>query len=858
MAPLEDEESYNALQLHDPAADAENLVKPLLEAISSYEQVNRLRELKLVIAETCQDFVREALAAYVIQKVVLLEPSETPVYLETLLACGSLSVLTASIRLLKDATNLQANTLKTIIMTLKHILFNICWWKEIECSSTFEEEAAIDAWVQCVLLIPQLIANACRAVHHSLPSWSVPSRYFVRLVHATTLAWEINDCNTALFMKNLLQRLLRRNHGDLIAQGLWDFHEAATTLSSVNLHDSTMYTYLSQHLIAKEAAILCQSILQLVVTKRKVSDASKVWMIQSACVHLLANQAAQEALVRTAVLHQKSVMADERMDQSFMELTVDLLVMTGARVSEMRENCNDDSSCSSDEDEDKNGVNSKANTFYTSHLDTVASAWAHANFVRQMDVSMQKHVTHFILHGLRQDESSAGTIMPESDLVNSLMMGVSERLSSSVSVVRLGGMRVGEALARRFNQELQFEELRDAEKIGMAAVVPQVQKNEVVEATAPSEDTQDSTVKDADLKRLQPLDDDSDWESDDELQPFDLNDDEEDLRDIPRPLYLNDCLDLLRAPETDEHAASKLMTVLQELPALVRSRPADLADVGLHLALQLINTENKFKFKKFGDQVLDSLAALTVQEPLSVGMPLIETIFEDLSLRCRTDILNTLNHSAFELSGAKEIQAVKQLRLEQFQRIQATTKVSGKRQLVANASDASGETSRTRRWGRGQDRPVLATVTNTFASVAPAWFYALVGNFMQRKGDTRLWAGDTGSKLLAHLFVSLSVIVECSGNNPGTAVLAKDLFQLVWTFRDADVPEVRASVLCGVATSLACLGEEAALGLLTSGSADGLPQYLVETSRSDPDDGCRDLAYQISQTVAKAIRCISL
>ena len=129
---------------------------------------------------------------------------------------------------------------------------------------------------------------------------------------------------------------------------------------------------------------------------------------------------------------------------------------------------------------------------------------------------------------------------------------------------------------------------------------------------------------------------------------------------------------------------------------------------------------------------------------------------------------------------------------------------------------------------------------------------------MKRKDDNCIWAGDTGSKLLAHLLVSLSVIVESSGHSPGTSVIAKDLFELAWNFKDADVPEVRASILCGVATSLACLGEESVVRLLTDGSADGLQQYLSETSRSDPDKGCRDLADDVSRIVTKAIRCISM
>jgi hypothetical protein len=129
---------------------------------------------------------------------------------------------------------------------------------------------------------------------------------------------------------------------------------------------------------------------------------------------------------------------------------------------------------------------------------------------------------------------------------------------------------------------------------------------------------------------------------------------------------------------------------------------------------------------------------------------------------------------------------------------------------------------------------------------------------MKHREHAHMWAGDVGSKFLARLFVSLCVIVESSGNTPGTNVIANDLFQLVWSFRDAEVAEVRASVLCGVATSLACLGSDAVVSLVTSGQADGLPQFLIETARGDPDKDCRELATEVSQTVTKAIRAISM
>lgn len=127
---------------------------------------------------------------------------------------------------------------------------------------------------------------------------------------------------------------------------------------------------------------------------------------------------------------------------------------------------------------------------------------------------------------------------------------------------------------------------------------------------------------------------------------------------------------------------------------------------------------------------------------------------------------------------------------------------------------------------------------------------------MQRKDNTKLWGGAIGARLLANMFVTLATIVECSGNAPGTEVLAKDLFELVWSFRTVDVAEVRMGVLVAVAASLAYLPEDVVLTMMFDGSLSSLPEGLKQMAHADPDNNCRRLAKSMHQGIAGLVESL--
>jgi hypothetical protein len=258
--------------------------------------------------------------------------------------------------------------------------------------------------------------------------------------------------------------------------------------------------------------------------------------------------------------------------------------------------------------------------------------------------------------------------LTKNDVLLTLMNGVSERLHSTNPGTRRDGMMIGQALGLYvINEPVVFDELRNHEEdrcrsthcpsdhsSPMRQPQPQYQRKRLQMRDAdPKAEIVGSSNESSDTLHCS---DDSEWEDDEARQMrYDIYDDEEDLREVPLPLYLNECLDLLRVSETVDGAFASHEAALQALPRLVRERPGDLADVGPLLAKQLVVMENKFQMDDFDAMVLAPLCALTVEEPLAVGHALIEDMFRDGSLYNRTLALTALNESAWELSGNKRL-----------------------------------------------------------------------------------------------------------------------------------------------------------------------------------------------------------
>lgn len=229
-------------------------------------------------------------------------------------------------------------------------------------------------------------------------------------------------------------------------------------------------------------------------------------------------------------------------------------------------------------------------------------------------------------------------------------------------------MVVGQMMAKRLGEELQFEELMEelgeTNEVRFEGVNTLSQKDgndsEIVPKSTGKRDNgkDDNIALDAgdftqgDTRNI--IDDQSiTW--DDDLRPYDLEDFEEDLVETKRPYHLLEALDLIRTVESDEHAYSNHETGLKYLTQLIQSRPDNLPDVAVSLLLSLLKMENKFNIENFLELRQQAITSLVIQEPHLVGKTMIDELFKDSGLSDRLNILVALQEAAYDLSGNKSL-----------------------------------------------------------------------------------------------------------------------------------------------------------------------------------------------------------
>lgn len=736
-----------------------------------------------------------------------------------------------------------------------------------------------------VMLLPQTVANAYHAVRLQVPLNSTSSHFFPRLVYAAACYKWIQDgtrCspsagNSYEYTKTIIQTLLQKRRGEYVAKGLVRISGGTTNLSSSKSSDADALLLLDTTLLVKllmtpsEMATFILALLQYLDTfnpppepthnkqqqlQHDVLQVCNILFTSSSMEH-------QEAIVESLVFSKasSSVLASG-MERRWSMWIVHVLLSSDAT--------------------------SAATTSFLYHLSTIAERWSQWTFVQEVEGRQQHHVSLVLWQGLAAITPSCSLQdTDKGDLVVSLVQGVSHRLESSLPTIRQDGMRIAQQLADGLGQEIRFDELQNEneepasgcgniednydihgyDRKGMTnqtlegVKLPASYKNDNsnkssqtvtnrflnpdIEYDSESEDNSSRVLEQGhefgDGNNLDNNDEGSvQWDED--LVPYDLQDDEEDLMETPKPLHLLEALDLLRTGESHDKAYSRHEAALNALTDLIRSRPDNLPDVSVSLALELVRMENKFNMVGFTSKRDSALRALLVQEPVSVGQALINEIFEDHGLSDRLNILAALQGSAIELSGYPINASDDQAGLSRSNE-NVGSDVGGA------ANDASEQISRvlsnTRR--KRSPRNPRRIIKNHFASVAPGWFYSLISGFLKNKESESLWTGSTGSLLLAHFLRCLASIVEFSGLLC-SQVLATDLLSLVWEFRSADVAEVRLGVLISVATAISVLPEEATFSILLDNNAS-LPKVLQDMSLVDPDVECRTLSQTISRSI---------
>lgn len=528
----------------------------------------------------------------------------------------------------------------------------------------------------------------------------------------------------------------------------------------------------------------------------------------------------------------------------------------------------------SDSDSESDDPSETSTDSHLSHLCTVASVWSEDVFVSSSDVLQQQFVTEFLLYPLRENlvsenDFQKGTTGEGVSLATMLVQGVTLRLDISLSKpIRMDGMRIAEAMASLLGQNLRFDELHPAIEDTMDA---KEEEPEVDPKKKPKSGKRRNRMKRTRQDLLDPdaeyFTDESDssssqsevsngssmnssWEEEDSLDAYPLDDDEEDLRRVSLPRTLQDCFAYLVAPDSDNLARDKQQAALMELARLVESKPFDLVDMTSTLVRVLLHLEDKFGLSVFAEKKWECLLAFGIHAPLDTCVQLVEEMKGGASLGTRVEALSIIAASAERLSVSPTLVPPS----PQTKNIAATSAGSTSTRLkialglrednivkevggdvITTTSQAT--LSKTRRWRQPRVDP--KTTTNKFGPIAAHTIYSLFALMASTKENSSIWGGSTGELFLSEFIKTLSIMVNCASTYPSHAVsaLAIDLFELAWSFHDANSVEVRRSVLLAMATCMQLMP----LDVLSSNCRKWVP-FLKESSMRDSDEECRKLS----------------
>ncbi|CAG04350.1 unnamed protein product, partial [Tetraodon nigroviridis] len=556
-------------------------------------------------------------------------------------------------------------------------------------------------------------------------------------------------------------------------------------------------------------------------------------------------------------------------------------------------------------------VDSPAATVHGSVLRAVSQAWANPSAVKHTPIEQQLYVSKALLlsvnllDGSELQELRSGrnkeAFSPQSmnrkeefapvyagfcsDLLQCLLGGMQSHLDSSVVRIRLMGMVVGECLSSRMDisgNKLKFEYEQDDETRELLSLMtPQSGEESEPEPVTRSEsaevtnDSPPSAQSKSPQKKLStPVD--SELDSDDELTPYDMSEDQETSAASP-PRYLRDCLENLVSSEDPV----RVELSLRAAEDLVRKNTFAAREISVQLTKVLLHMENKYNLNDFLVLRQAAMVAVTVIDCIPVGTQqsapallspsqehrhhfrclfslfsvqvtqYLTTEFYSLnySLRQRLDMLEVLVFAAQELS-----------RPSADRREPSVGVTPTGSDLSPYVSDKPADwrqeveeriRSKTRRLRKGVTQPPPKAAPNRYAPVAGHFFFPLLRNYDRPQVTFDLLGSD--HLVLGRLIHTLGVFMHLAVNAPVATQMGRALLDFIWSIRYHVDQVVRRGVLFAVCSLFLSVNSQT---LLTDFS-DQLFEtrsWLADVAEGDPDGDCRKLAVQSLVLLDKSLK----
>eukprot|EP01132_Coremiostelium_polycephalum_P005229 gene5229-6510_t len=322
----------------------------------------------------------------------------------------------------------------------------------------------------------------------------------------------------------------------------------------------------------------------------------------------------------------------------------------------------------------------------------------------------------------------------------------------------------------------------------------------------------------------------------DYLEPYDLNDDEEDLKPERKKLYLRDCILEL---QSKKHTAESWEGTLTSISNIVWNKPDDLDELSEGLTKSLLHLTNEYGLDNFTIIRHEAMVSLVVQSPTVVVPFLTKSFYEpNYSLSQRLEILEVLSEGAKVLSADNNQQQKQQQQQQQQNKLESLSTINSL--LNINQQQEIKSIGKTRKWGiPTQPRPVIKS--NQFHKYSTLFFYPLLSKYdkVTQCYSMDLMGYDT--YLLCKLIYTLGIFVECSSSANETRSMARELVSLLWSLRFHNDTNVRRSILFSLSRVFLTLPSS----IIKTDYIDELNElmsWLYDISQSDPDKDCRVMA----------------
>lgn len=389
-------------------------------------------------------------------------------------------------------------------------------------------------------------------------------------------------------------------------------------------------------------------------------------------------------------------------------------------------------------------------------------------------------------------------------ILTKLLVGVQSHLDSSLEKIRRLGMVVAECVTSSLEpsgEKLKFDYAEDddtkllhslakglQEEMDMGRVKSRKSWNPVKNKETETNGISNPGHASSSQKNA-PQNDGDASDDDDELLPYDLDDEEDRDSNSYSPKHLRDCIDGLIASDDPPKTEGSL----KALQKLINAGLDDLEDVSVELVKLLLHLQDKYSTDKFCELRHNAMVSVTIRCPQQISCYLTAEFFApNYNLQQRMDMLNVLADAAQQLSAPAEVTKTRAVpRKFPFPQAGSAKTAEGIPEWQKIVQERIN--SKTKRFVNGPSKPQPKAVANKFAGVAGFFFFPLMKNFDSKVNTLDLLGGDT--LVLGRLIYTLGIIMYSARETPIARNMGMALLEFTWALKYHQEEFVRQSLI---------------------------------------------------------------